>query len=101
MDVKPRTFVTAAEDISGLNSASDVAKKLTLTNKDGSLRQGPFKIIEFDTPSQGIASPINVSKEGFNSGFKGYGETKGGAREFTIPNSRVDDLKNVTTKDVE
>lgn len=101
LDVKPRTFVTAAEDISGLNSANDVAKKLTLTNKDGSLRQGPFKIIEFDTPSQGIASPIDVSKEGYNSGFKGYGETKGGAREFTIPNSRVDDLKNVKTKEVE
>ncbi len=96
-----RPFVTAAEDISGINSAEGLSQRLSLFDGDGKLRQGPFKVIEFDTPSQGIASPVNIAEEGFNSGYVGKGKTAGGAREFTIDNGPVKDLKNVTIKDIE
>ena len=42
-------------------------------------------MIEFRTPMNGLASPINRT----NPGFVGKGRTLGGAREFTIPNQQI------------
>lgn len=69
-------FVTAAKDIKGLN-AMQIANKLTIPQSSSG-----FKVIEFRTPMNGLASPINRT----NPGFVGKGRTLGGAREFTIPN---------------
>jgi hypothetical protein len=78
---KEDVFVTAAEDIIGLN-ASQIARKLAIPkSKVG------FKVIIFPTPFEGISSPINR----LDDGFVGYGRTKGGAREFTIPNQMIPD----------
>lgn len=71
-------FVTAAEDIKGLN-ATEIANKLTIPESNSG-----FKVIEFETPS-GIASPFNRTNPGFING----GKTAGGAREFTIPNQDI------------
>jgi RHS repeat-associated protein len=69
-------FVTAAEDIRGLNAAQ-IAGRLTIQPSPTG-----FKVIEFPTPQSGIASPIFRS----DPGFIGGGRTLGGAREFVIPN---------------
>ena len=55
----------------------------------------PFSlsVIEFDTPV-GLASPIGRT----NAGFIGGGVTKGGAREFVVPNFSIDELINVTMR---
>ena len=71
-------FVTAADDIQGLN-AKQIADKLTIPESSSG-----FKVIEFDTPS-GIASPINRT----DPGFIGGGRTAGGAREFVVPNTKI------------
>ena len=44
-----------------------------------------FTIIEFPTPLEGLASPINRT----NPGFIGFGRTAGGAREFVIHNGPI------------
>lgn len=75
----PDVFVTAADDIAGLN-ASHIAKKITIPNS----RSG-FKVIEFNTPNTGLSSPINRD----NPGFVGFGRTAGGAREYNIPNMPI------------
>ncbi|KAB6207019.1 polymorphic toxin type 10 domain-containing protein, partial [Bacteroides xylanisolvens] len=72
-------FVTAAKDIKGLN-AMQIANKLTIPQSSSG-----FKVIEFRTPMNGLASPINRT----NPGFVGKGRTLGGAREFTIPNQQI------------
>jgi len=72
-------FVTAAKDIKGLN-AMQIANKLTIPQSSSG-----FKVIEFKTPMNGLASPINRT----NPGFVGKGRTLGGAREFTIPNQQI------------
>lgn len=72
-------FVTAANDIKGLN-ASQIATRLTIPESSSG-----FQIIEFKTPLNGISSPVNRS----NPGFVGRGRTAGGAREFTIPNQPI------------
>ena len=72
-------FVTAAKDIKGLN-AMQIANKLTIPQSSSG-----FKVIEFRTPMNGLASPINRT----NPGFVGKGSTLGGAREFTIPNQQI------------
>jgi RHS repeat-associated protein len=72
-------FVTAADDIIGLN-ASQIAQKLTIPQNGAG-----FRIIEFKTPSVGLASPINRA----NPGFIGFGRTAGGAREFSLPNQLI------------
>lgn len=82
-------FVTAADDIAGLNSAQ-IGERLTLLDGTGAVRKGPFAVIEFDTPS-GIASPLNRMNPGFING----GRAAGGAREFVVPNSPLDQLTNV------
>ncbi|MGK7902351.1 MAG: polymorphic toxin type 10 domain-containing protein [Hormoscilla sp.] len=74
-------FVTAAEDIQGLNAAQ-IAEKLTippsLTDR--------FLVMEFPSSSvTNIASPVNRN----NPGFVGKGQTAGGAREFVIPNGTI------------
>ena len=72
-------FVTAADDIIGLN-AKQIASRLAIPYS----RSG-FKVIEFNTSRIGIASPINR----MNPGFVGFGRTAGGAREFVIPNQLI------------
>lgn len=72
-------FVTAADDIVGLN-ASQIANKLTIPNSSSG-----FKIIEFNVPRIGLSSPINRT----NRGFIGFGRTAGGAREFSLPNQLI------------
>ena len=54
--------------------------------------KGPFRVIEFDAPSSGVAQPFNRNNPGFING----GKTVGGATEYVIPNSNITDLKNVT-----
>ena len=72
-------FVTAADDIRGLN-ARQIADRLTIEPSPTG-----FRVIEFPTPNSGIASPINRT----NRGFVGGGRTAGGAREFVIPNAQI------------
>ena len=72
-------FVTAAEDIEGLN-ASQIAERLTIQPSEHG-----FRVIEFDTPTSGIMSPVNRT----DPGFVGGGFTAGGAREFLIPNGKI------------
>jgi RHS repeat-associated protein len=75
---KPDVFLTAAEDIEGLNPAQ-IAERLTIPESP------TFTIIRFQTPSEGLASPILRPDEG----FIGRGFTKGGAREFVLPNGPI------------
>jgi hypothetical protein len=90
-------FVTAADDITGITSSQELAKRLTLLDNNGKLVPGPFAVLEFDTPSAGVASPILRD----NLGFVGKGRTAGGAREFVIPNTRLDKLENLIFRRVE
>ena len=71
-------FVVAAEDIAGLNSA-ELARRLTIPSSE------TFTVIRFPTPSSGMASPVFRTNVGFLEG----GRTRGGAREFVIPNGPV------------
>ncbi|GAB4187969.1 MAG: hypothetical protein Tsb002_13770 [Wenzhouxiangellaceae bacterium] len=82
-------FVTPFLDISGVANAGELSRRLTLVGEAGNVRPGPFGIIEFDTPSFGLASPVFRQNPGF---------VQGGAREFILPNSDIDDLSNVTRK---
>jgi len=72
-------FVTDAKALQGLN-AKQIADKLTVPQSSSG-----FKVIEFPTPSSGIASPVLRN----NPGFVGGGRTAGGAPEFVIPNGPV------------
>jgi RHS repeat-associated protein len=90
-------FVTGADDLKGIKNSKEIAKRLTLLDKNGKLLEGPYQIIEFDTPAEGIASPVFRQ----DYGFAGKGKTKGGAKEFTIPNKRIDELENVIKKNYE
>lgn len=69
-------FVTAVDDIAGLNSAQIVERLTIKPSATG------FRVFEFPTPESGLASPILRA----NKGFVGGGRTLGGAREFVIPN---------------
>jgi YD repeat-containing protein len=86
---RPDAFVTAAADIRRIRTARGLAKKLTLVDETGQLRQGPFIVIEFDTP-WGIATPVFRN----DPGFVGGGRTAGGAREFVVPNLPLNQLSN-------
>ncbi|NDC83802.1 hypothetical protein EB093_09120 [bacterium] len=90
-------WVTAADDIKGISNSTDLAKRLTLTNENGRLLDDSKVILEFDTPS-GIATPINRNNPGFVT--PGTGKTAGGAREFVIPNQKLEELQNLTIKKV-
>ena len=72
-------FVTDAKALQGLN-AKQIADKLTIPQSSSG-----FRVIEFPTPSSGIASPILRN----NPGFVGRGRTAGGAPEFVIPNGPI------------
>ena len=84
-------FVANPAELKGLN-ADQIARKLTLKNADGSYLKGPFKLIEFDTPTEGLAQPLNRTNPGFVNG----GKTAGGATEYVVPNRNIKELKNVT-----
>jgi hypothetical protein len=72
-------FVTGVSDTAGLN-AKQIAQRLTIPESPTG-----FKVIEFATPTSGVASPVFRGNPGFVSG----GRTAGGAREFVIPNGPV------------
>jgi Novel toxin 10 len=48
-------------------------------------REPTYQVIEFPTPSSGLASPVNR----LDPGFIGGGRTAGGAREFVLPNGPI------------
>ena len=75
-------------------SSQGLANRLTLLDKAGNLRRGPFAVIEFNTPARGLASPVFRDTPGFIQG----GLTRGGAREFVLPNMPINQLQNVTTR---
>ena len=87
-------FVTSASDIAGINTSQGLANRLTLLDSAGNLRQGPFGVIQFNTPASGLASPVFRNTPGFIQG----GLTGGGASEFVLPNMQVNQLQNVTTR---
>jgi len=71
-------FVVAADDIAGLNAAQ-LAQRLTIGPSD------VFTVIRFSAPASGVASPVFRSGLGFLEG----GFTRGGAREFVVPNGPI------------
>ncbi len=71
--------MTASSDVAGLN-AKQLANRLTIPESPSG-----FKVIDFETPPSGLASPVNRT----NPGFAGHGRTVGGAREFVIPNQAI------------
>jgi RHS repeat-associated protein len=71
-------FVVAADDIAGLN-ATQLSQRLTIGASD------VFTVIRFPTPASGVASPVFRSSVGFLEG----GFTRGGAREFIVPNGPI------------
>ena len=87
-------WVTAADDLAGIATSEALASRLTLVDRSGSLIPGPRAIIEFDAVTEGLASPVLRDAPG----FVGRGMTGGGAREFVIPNLRLEQLLNVTIR---
>jgi RHS repeat-associated protein len=87
-------FVAATDDLAGITTSRGLAQRLTLLDEAGNLRQGPFGVIDFNTPAVGLASPVFRTNPGFLQG----GFTRGGAREFSLPNAAIDDLQNVTRR---
>jgi RHS repeat-associated protein len=79
-------FVTAAEDIAGMN-ASQLAPRL------GIPKNNIFTVIEFPSANRPIASPVFRT----NPGFIGRGLTSGGAREFVIPNEPIPENSIIRT----
>jgi hypothetical protein len=71
-------FVVDADDIKGMN-ASQLAERLTIPDSD------MFTVIRFPTPEAGLASPVFRNNPGFVPG----GLTRGGAREYVIPNGPI------------
>ena len=90
-------FVTDAAELSGLNTSAQIAEKLTLKNAGETLMKGPFGIIEFDTPTSGLAQLFNRTNPGFING----GKIAGGATEYVIPNANIYSLQNVTQKTIQ
>jgi Novel toxin 10 len=84
-------FVTPAEALAGMSSSEEIANALRLLDNKGNLIRGPLGVIEFDTPAQGIASPIFRK----NPGFVGKGLTGRGLPEFVLPNLFIEELQNV------
>ncbi len=72
-------FVTAADDIAGMNAAQ-IAERLTIPGSPTG-----FRVFEFPTPQTGVASSVFM----IDPGFIGGGRTLGGAREFVIPNGPI------------
>ena len=49
-------FTTGAVDVAEVTSSEELARRPTLVDEAGTLRSGPFAIMEFDTPAVGVAS---------------------------------------------
>jgi RHS repeat-associated protein len=90
-------FVADASQLKGLTTSEQIAQKLTLVDEGGNLIRGPFRLIEFDAPMQGLAQPFNRTNPGFING----GKTAGGATEYVLPNLKISELKNVTQKTIQ
>jgi hypothetical protein len=71
-------FVTNPAAIRGLTPAQ-ISDRLTIPPS------ASFTVVEFPSPSQGIASPVFRT----DPGFVGGGRTAGGAPEFVIPNGPI------------
>jgi hypothetical protein len=80
-------FVTAADDVEGMNS-EQIAERLTIPRSPSGCN-----VITFATPEEGLASPILRE----NPGFVGNGFTAGGAREFVLPNGPIPEGANMCT----
>ncbi|QVK18249.1 hypothetical protein KHQ81_00590 [Mycoplasmatota bacterium] len=77
----PEAFITAADDLAGINTIEGAAKRLTLLEPSGALRLDGNAIVEFRLKSvKGIRSPYNRTYPGFING----GLTGGGAREWIV-----------------
>lgn len=74
----PSVFVTAAEDVAGLNAAQ-------LSQRLGIKSAQEFLIIRFPAPKPGLSTPLSFD----DPQFVGRGLTSGGAREFMIPNGTL------------
>jgi hypothetical protein len=61
-------------------NASQIANRLTIPESSSG-----FQVIEFPTPSSGLSTPLESSSPGFIRG----GTTRGGAREFNVPNQPI------------
>ena len=87
---KSEFWITAADDMMGITTRTGAAQRLTLINKDGTLRTNGNAILNFELSNiGGIASPINRENAGFLLG----GLTRGGAREWVLPgNTRIINL---------
>jgi hypothetical protein len=83
-------WVTAASDIEGITSSTELAERLTLVDSSGQVITGARAVITFDTVTEGLASPVARGAPGFVGG----GITAGGAREFVMPNLPVNSLPN-------
>ena len=75
---QPDVFVTDPAAIEGLSPAQ-IAQRLTIRPSN------TFTVVEFPTPTQGVASPVFRT----NFGFIGGGRTAGGAPEFVVPNGPI------------
>jgi Novel toxin 10 len=75
---KTDVFVTDAKAIEGLSPAQ-ISERLAIPPSN------TYTVVEFKTPSSGVASPINRT----DPGFIGGGRTAGGAPEFVIPNGPI------------
>ena len=71
-------FVTDPAAIQGMTPAQ-ISQRLGIPPSD------TYSVIQFPTPSSGLASPVFRS----NPGFVGGGLTTGGAPEFVLPNGPV------------
>lgn len=75
---RPDVFVTDATAIEGMTPAQ-ISQRLGIQPSE------TYTVIQFPTPSQGLASPVFRS----DPGFIGRGLTSGGAPEFVIPNGPI------------
>jgi len=92
---KTDVFITAADVIAGITDPVELARRLTLVDKNGQLIEGPFGIIEFTLGDlTDISSPVFRANPGFISG----GVTLGGAREYIIPNKQLSELDDVVIR---
>jgi hypothetical protein len=77
-------WISAADDLKGIETVKAAAQRLTLVNRNGGLRLDANAIVDLRLKTNsGIASPINR----LDSGFVGGGRTAGGAREWIIPSN--------------
>ncbi len=74
-------WITASDDLAGINTVEGVANRLTLIDDAGNLRLHGDAVVQFSIDDMtGIASPYNRTNAGFING----GRTGGGAREWLV-----------------